>query len=205
MRGDIIKHVLEQTKFRPVESQRLIRGWAHSTGRGRGKGTGSMASITSVPSQGFLGDLFGLNEVAFVGGDSSSLQESASESEAHQETIVPFYEYDEFMEISSVQFWSPAELLENFITWIVNQTPMHAQLKIGTRTPIPIVTPFIKDVSVRRKDVEVFKERIYRRYAKPVAEVDKEIVARRELLLSPQNEDESKHTDPTDDELNEPI
>jgi len=197
--------VLEQTKFRPVESQRLIRGWAHSTGRGKGKGTGNMASVTSVPAQGFLGDLFGLNEVAFVGGDSSSLQESFSESEAHQETIVPFYEYDEFMEISSVQFWSPAELLENFIAWIVNQTPMHAQLKIGTRTPIPIVTPFIKDVSVRRKDVEAFKERIYQSYARPVAEVDREIMARREWLLSPQNEDESKNTDPTDEELNDPI
>lgn len=93
------------------------------------------------------------------------------------------------MEITGVQFWTPAELLENFIAWIVNQTPMHAQLKIGTRTPIPIVTPFVKDVSVRGRDVEAFKQRVYPRYARPVVEVDREIVARRESLLSPQGDE----------------
>jgi len=184
-RGDVRKLELEQTKFRPVESTREVRS--------RTKGGGSSGGTSSTTSSG-TAMTFGAGEVHLPDGGvgsmsqshlrgtssttSSGLSSSSSESWGESTTEVPFYEYEEFTEVSSVQFYSIEEMHEKFISWIANQSPMHAQLKIGTRNPIPIVTPWVEDVKVREKDVRRFKEEIYGQYARPVEEVDEEIEGR---------------------------
>ena len=57
---------------------------------------------------------------------------------------VPFYEYHPYKEVTSVEDHSIQGIIEKFIAWIVNQNPRHAQLKIGTYLPTPIVAPEVK-------------------------------------------------------------
>jgi len=48
---------------------------------------------------------------------------------------------------------------------------------------MPIITPEVKEVRVRKIDIQRFKEYVYSRYAKRVEEVDREIEERRKQLL----------------------
>lgn len=159
IRGDKIKRVIEQTKFRPVESTRTT----HVSGGGGGSSDGT--SLQYDPN---------------LGGLSPTRTETSNYQTNWNETTIeaPFTEYHEFMEVSSIQDYAIEEMHEKFISWIVNQSPRHAQLQIGRRKPIPIVTPEVTDIAVRQKDIEAFKERIYRKYARPVDEVDQEIEER---------------------------
>jgi len=199
IRGDKIKRIIEQTKFWPRETTRTILsstiggGSSHGTSRGDASGetTTNITTEAYIPEQGLWGTdiLVGISETS---GESHSSADSSGEidietdSWSESTTVVPFYEYEPFMEVSSVQYYSIEEMLEKFITWVKNQTPMHAQLKIGTRSPIPIVTPWVKDLPVRLKDIEAFKGKVYSQYARPIAEVDREIEVRRKALMSPE-------------------
>lgn len=197
IRGDRIKRVIKQTKFEPQETTRTVRGRSQglsaSSGTSSGEVTGSTTSDSVaeayVPEQG----VFGGNSLVGVQSTRGSTTtttathtQTSSVTESFGETVteVPFYEYEPFMEVSTIQDYSIEEMVEKFIAWITNQSPRRAQLKIGTRKPIPIVTPLVKDVRVRQADVEAYKEQIYQQYALPVEEVDREIAGRVERFLA---------------------
>jgi len=191
IRGDVEKRVIEQTKFWPHETTRTVHG--HSTGGSSLYGTTSGRSVGDVnatgmteaflPDSGIMGSVGRMTTSSHTESMITTSTSSSTDSQSETTTEVPFYEYEPFTEVSSVQYYSIEEMVEKFISWIANQTPMHAQLKIGTRKPIPIVTPFVKDVAVREKDVVAFKEQVYRQYARPVEAVDAEIAERVEGLI----------------------
>jgi len=198
IRGDKIKRIIEQTKFWPHETTRTVQsstlggGSSHGTSKGGTSGdvTTNITTEAYLPEQGLLGTNT-LVDVSETSGESYSISDSSGESDvetatwSETTTEVPFYEYEPFMEVSSVQYYSIEEMLEKYISWIKSQTPRYALLKIGTRAPIPIVTPFVENLPVRQKDVEAFKEKVYSQYARPATEVDEEIAVRRKALMSP--------------------
>ena len=185
MRGDVKKLELDQTKFRPVESTRTThisgKGGGSSDGTNNTTGSGAVINTGRGEVSSPDGEVMSVSQLHSHGTtDTTSSVSSHSSSDSWNESMSesPFYEYDEFTEVSSVQFYSIEEMREKFTSWIMNQSPMRAQLKIETRNPIPIETPWGEDVKVREEDVQRFKEAIYHQYARPVGEVDKEIEGR---------------------------
>ena len=195
IRDDVVKRVIEQTKYEPVETTREITTDSETETESQSKteglsfGGSKGKSKAEVYPVGFLGLTDELVTVIKNTSESTSSSDSEAETEgqsygfSHSTSKVPFYEYHPYKEITSVEDHSIQGIIEKFISWIVNQNPRHAQLKIGTYPPIPIITPKVKEVRVREKDIQRFKEYVYSRYAKRAKEVDREIEERRENLL----------------------
>lgn len=169
IRGDIKKYEILQTKFRPIKTRERVYGESSATGRGRTSGSASgLAHTQAFGPEGFIPELLYTTTA-----DSSSFSSGSSESstEGYSVADVPWYDYQEFQEVSSIGFYSIQEIVEKFKAWIVKQDPRHAQLKIGTRKPIPIFTSYIEDMDVFPSMVRRFKEHVYNQYALPTPEV----------------------------------
>lgn len=177
---------------------------SHSDSRGDSFGSGLVVSSGHSVSEGFT---FG-SGVAFTGvpqseshnrsevesrSESSMLthlsstgrttSRSTSRSESRVTTVVPFYEYVRESELSSRQYFSIEELKEKYISWIMCQPQRHAQLRVGDRRAIPILTSFVDDVRVREKDRQRVLTYSNLRYAQPHEVVDRLIENRRMRLL----------------------
>ena len=218
IRGDIIKDVIEQTKFWPIKTREKVYGYGKSTSHGSGtmEGSAKGSGISSGQSVGSgKVDVFGPDGPAiFMDAMSHSLSsmdtnvsmssnssvssqgssESWGESESFSEADTPWYDYQPFREVSSRSYYSIQEQLEKFISWIKNQSVRQAQVKIDTNKPVPMLTPNIEDKRVRPIDVERFDKAINSLYARPVDKIDKEIEDRREKLLKGSEND----TEPED-------
>lgn len=133
--------------------------------------------LTSTESRG--------DSSSFSVGKSSSRSSSRSESRSRgvTKTVVPFYEYIRESELSSRQFYSIEEIKEKYISWIMTQPQRHAQLKIGDRKAIPILTAFVDEVRVRDKDKAKVVALSNLRYARPHEIVDRMIEERRTRLI----------------------
>jgi len=195
IRDDVVKRVIRQTKYEPVETTREVvtdsetETESHSETKGSSFGSSEGLSKAEVYPAGFLGLTDQLVTIIKNTSETTSSSDSEAETEGYSQSFshsvskVPFYEYHPYKEITSVEDHSIQGIIEKFISWIVNQNPRHAQLKIGTYPPMPIITPKVKEVRVRKKDIQRFKEYVYSRYAKRAEEVDREIEERRENLL----------------------
>jgi len=195
IRGDKIKDIIEQTKFWPRETTRHItsESYSESSGSGRGSGVSSgdiamtgQAQMFGPDGQVFFSDALSQSISAsrtMSSGSSSSSSSFSGFGEARSATDVPWYEYEPFKEISSKTYFTPEELLEKFISWIKNQAPRQAQIKIDTKKPIPLYTPTIEEVRVRQIDIDRFEKNLALLYAKPIDQIDIEIKDRREKLL----------------------
>ena len=159
IRGDKEKRRIEQTKFWPKESTRVVEGdsdsWSEVESETK---TGSSLDITRGESS------------IYAGG--------------HTRSVVPFYEQIPFMEVSNINDYSIEEITEKFIAWLMNQPDRHAQMKVKQNPPIPIITPYVEQFQVRETDIMALKEKVYSRYALPAKEVDRMIEDRRNRFIS---------------------
>lgn len=112
-----------------------------------------------------------------------STSHGSADSTSRTRTVVPFYEYIREMELSSRQYFSIEELKEKYISWVMCQPQRHAQLKIGDRKAIPIITAFVEEVRVREKDKQRVREQSNAKYALPHPVVDRMIESRRAGLI----------------------
>jgi len=184
------KRRIEQTKFRPVETTRSVSSSSYSTfeGESYGQSESSGESETRLPPE---FDFFNIplgtdDDIIYISSSSSSTTSSSrsrSSGSSYGETTVPFYEFEEFKEVSSIEDFSVEELIEKFISWIKTQPDRHAQLKIKQNPPIPIITPWVKDLPVREKDIRELKESVYSVYALPAHEADLMIEQRRTRMI----------------------
>ena len=158
IRGDKEKRRIEQTKFRPVESTRVIDTDSDSWGEAESE-TVQGTSLGITKGTGYT----------YGGG--------------HTRTVTPFYEQHPFREVSSIEDYSIEEIVEKYIAWIKAQPDRHAQVKIGQNPPVPIVTPLVESKPVREKDVQALKEKVYSQYALPAGEADMMIEERRTKFL----------------------
>lgn len=210
-RGDIVKNEIFHTDRVPVESVRRIlslsesetetessgdtsghtSGYSHTDSwtTGLGYSTGSSAWPNGTES----GTSMSESNFSSTGGgsggsdsdmDSHTSGSSSGRARAHSETEVPFYEYLERQELSSRTFYSIDELVEKYITFIQCQPQRHAQVKVKDRTAVPLITPFVADMVVRKREVERLIQRSNSTYTLLPANVDKRIQERR-LLPAP--------------------
>lgn len=213
IRGDREKRRIKQTKFRPVETTRTIRSESENWSEGKSESTshseseGESYSESTTASEGesynepdiiipFPDSPGGVIRISTSeattrssGHSSSSSRSSSSGSSSTQgggssTSEVPFYEFEEFEEVSSIQDYSIEEMVEKFIAWIKTQPDRRAQLKVKQRFPVPITTPFVKDLPVRDKDIQMIKEKVYSKYAMPAKEADLMIEQRRTDFLN---------------------
>jgi len=198
------KRRIEQTKFRPVETTRIIRTETESEAEVESEGYSEATSETesfSDSSASGVADTYGppdplpifltpnaTTESEMSGSATVSASASMSgrtsgasrmEGRSTSESEVPWYEYHEFKEVSSIEDYSIEEITEKYIAWIKVQGNRHFQLKKGQRPPIPVLAPFVKDAPVRKKDIDALKEKVYSRYAISAKEADEMIEQRR--------------------------
>jgi hypothetical protein len=179
IRGDQIKNMLKQTKFRPIldfiDIETFSESWSETDSESSSDGE------TSIPIQEpvILDEDSKLASIQSV----SVSSRSSSSGGGYSTSRVPLYRYEEFKETSSIQYYSVEEMLEKFISWIKNQDNRFCQVKIKRKSPVPVLTPFVESLPVREKDVLAIKQESYSRYALPVHEVDKMLDERRADFL----------------------
>lgn len=207
--GNNIKDEIKQTKFRPVETTRTIESESHSDGYSESE------SYMDVSSSGeFIGSSSGFSEQYGPGwvimrlpwnrtgstwseGESrrSSTSSShsdgksigSSDSDSYGKSIVPWYEYREFEEVSSRTYYSVEEVLERLKRWLMIQHPRKAQLKVGDRKTLPIVTRLVEEIPVLEEEVQEFLNYVLPRCALPLEQVRKEIAERPKLYIEAYN------------------
>jgi len=178
-----IKRVIEQTKFWPRETTREveteIENWSDSEFDSWGGGGSSGATRIPIPLFMDLGE--GQQTAAYqeVSTSSFSRGDGSNFGGGFTHSTVPFYEYIPFKEVSSVQDYTPEELTRKYIAWLQLQLNRHAQIKIGQKRTVPIITPLVIDIIVRKKDIESLKRMVYSLYARLAREVDGMLVERR--------------------------
>lgn len=130
-----IKQEIWQTKFRPVESTRIVTASSESSGSGssfaRAGSTVLSCNETFIPGSGW----FAAEEKASRGKgsgktDSSSEGESSSSSSGTTVTETPFYEFHEFQELSSREFRSFQEQMYIKMGQLKRQPARHFTLLV---------------------------------------------------------------------------
>lgn len=190
---DTIKDEIFQTKFYPRETVREIEGYSQGEGTSLGNTSGfghasSMGSTTGMSDGLSIPGMPGVAPTAFAGSMASSMSasgdswynavgEAENEFYSQSRVTVPFYEYEEFQELSSRTYYSVEEKLEQFITWLKEQPTRRAIVKFhGSQLPpLPVLTPEIKPLREDPELLNVFKENIYRQHALPAAEAIQQI------------------------------
>jgi hypothetical protein len=163
-----IKDEIRQTKFRPVKTYEEITTYSDSTATARSSLMSAGESVMEPP--------YGDEVIARSSGSSSG--ENTSHSSGFSTARVPWYDYEEFQEVSSRTYYSIEEVKERFVAWVKNQGDRHAQWKFKDKPPIPIVTPTVKPVIVIEEVRRAFVERVYRGSARSTDEVLREIEER---------------------------
>lgn len=130
---------------------------------------------------------FGLNSSASFSGHSNSKSLSSGRSESR--SVVPFHEYIREQELANRQYYTIEEIREKYIAWVMCQPMRHAQIRIGDKKAIPIITTLVEEARAREKDKRKLIERSNQKYALPSAEVDRLIENRRIALLEKPKKD----------------
>lgn len=181
-----VKDEIWQTKYKPVKTYEEITSYHESDISGASSTDSFSGSQAVLPS----GDVI-VTDIS--GGASGDFSAHTSGTNTQQ---VPWYDYEEFQEVSSRPFFQVEEIKERFIAWVENQDDRHAQWKFKSKKPIPIVTPFIEPVilteTIRRK----FKEKVYSRCARPTHEINLEIEQRVQRFLQAKNNTENEQIEP---------
>lgn len=200
---DEIKDEIWQTKFRPVESTRIVRSesWSESSGESEGSAYGSgeisHSSLSTgevyIPGSGFwAGD--SLSSISQASGFGTSSVSSQSTSRNYQstrtsggsETEVPWYEFHEFKELSSRTFRSLEEQLYIKKAQLKRQPNQHAAILVPD-TPVQLIkVATIQEHEVKDSHREEFKQACYEEagYYKSPAEADRELNALEQKLLT---------------------
>lgn len=139
--------------------------------------TYSKTSFDSFGSSNFSSSSFGSSSMH---GDVRSTTRGKSISKS----VVPFYQYLIQQNLGSRQYYSIEEIKEKFIAWMMCQPQRHAQLKLGDKSAIPIITAYVPEVKQRAKDIQTVITYSNERYALPTPIVDKMIEERRKVLLA---------------------
>lgn len=165
---DEIKQEIWQTKFRPVETTRLIVSEADSYGESSSSGKVSHQSIansaTYIPgSMPWSGPDINFDDpasAAMASGSGSGESESygSSSSNSRSVTEVPFYEQHEFQELSSRTFRSLEEQLYLKKAQMKRQGTQHAAILIPGQHVELVKAPTLTEFSVPYSLQEEFKQ-----------------------------------------------
>jgi hypothetical protein len=160
VRGDKIKHVTTQTKFRPVldtfEVETTSEGETVSESEGRSDSYGSSSSSSEVSGESYFddGSWDARDEVTRSHSRTEQFSESRSASSAgtrgssathgRSTSVVPVTRHEEFREETGRQFWSLEEERERLIGLTHGLNKRHALIKVYNRPVVHVVTPEIE-------------------------------------------------------------
>jgi len=183
---DRIKNEIWQTKLRPKETTREIisDGWSETSGSSSGFSFSSASMAGETIREG--------SDVIIT---SSSSSEASSETQGTSESFttshtvsrVPWYEYEEYQELTSRTYYTIEEIKERYMAWVVNQDARHLQMKLGSRKPIPAITADVESARVLPSYLKQFREKVFSRTCLPTSEVNKEIDGRVSRYLREKN------------------
>jgi hypothetical protein len=186
-----VKDEVWQTKLRPKETTRMVnsKGTARAIGSFSGRGSGISDSLLSTSTS--MISLSERGDVLVSGSASGSteghgrvsseiLTDGSSEifTQTETEARVPWYEYEEYQELTSRSYYTLEEIKERYRAWIVKQDPRHLQMKIGSKKPIPVITADLEEVRVLPSWLKHFRQKVFEKTAPPVSDLEKEIEGR---------------------------
>jgi hypothetical protein len=181
-----VKVAIYQTKFWPQYSRDKVYTYSSSTGNSIGRGDNRTLSsgYGNIEGQFFEpGDWFSSGEMAGrslvasssqsrVSGDHSSETEFSGES--YGESDVPIMLPVPFQELSSVQFFSPEEQLNELTAALKNQFGRHCFIKIHHQKTQPLRVPFVQTLKPTLENLRWYEQGIFKQMnALPAAEVSK--------------------------------
>lgn len=203
VRGDRVKHIATQTKFRPRQSTFTVIGesWSDTDSESEswGESSGTSSGFSDTDSESRVDDgswnISVDDEVtrshSHTESSSSSSSETRSSTTGHSTTrggsrsVVPVTVHDEFREETGRQFWTLEEEWERLVGVVHGLPKRHALIKVYQRPVIHIVTP---DIEKERHDErsERFQVRVMESspYVKPASVVTVEIEDRKKELAA---------------------
>lgn len=175
-RGNRVKHISHQTKFRPVNDVFITETDSWSDGETDSESTGRSTSKTSNDSDDD-------DSTSSTSAESGSRGRGSSRSQSHSRSQVPITGHEEFEEETSRQFWSLEEEWERLIGRVHGLPKRHALVKVYNRPVLHIKTPHV-DVEQDDGRLDRFMTAVMVRspYARPVEVVAREIEDRRERV-----------------------
>ena len=207
MRGDRVKHIATQTKFRPVpdtfEVETESFSESESESRGHGSSHGSSTGLSETESESWLDDSWLGHSSSWDTDDAVTRSQSRAESSSSgfsesessgsgsssirggSRSIVPITRHEEFREETGRQFWTLEEEWERLIGLLHGLSKREALVKVYNRPVLHIVTPTVEpertDERSRQFQVKV-KERCP--YVKSAGAVTTQIEERRKELAA---------------------
>ncbi len=155
-----IKDEIWQTKYRPVETTRVVLAESSAHVDSQSSGEITHASLingeTYIPGSAFLSpELSMLSSTSATSSGTTSSQGSA-DSYNETRTEVPWYEYHEYKELSTRTFRSLEEQLYIKKGQMKRQAGQHAAILIPDTNVQIAKTPTLKDLPVRDRDRREF-------------------------------------------------
>jgi hypothetical protein len=188
---DEIKHEIWQTKYEPVETTRIVvtesEGETESDSYSEISHQSLMQSESFIADSGFFHSYPQSVTAAAGGGHAQGNAHGSSWSSSRSESLVPFYEYHEYKELSGVTFRSLDEQLYLKKAQLKRQPRQHAALLIPGRNVQLMRTPDLRDFRVSDRHVDEFKHACWEAagcFARP-EDAEAEIRALETRLLAP--------------------
>lgn len=159
VRGDRIKHITRQTKYRPIPTERDVEtysesstdsdsrsdGWSGGSTWGEQNGSSSSQTDETVSNALSSGSSFGTSS-ASSGTSGSSHSRTNGFSRSRQFVT----EHEEFREESGRQYWPLEEQWEKLIARLMNLDRREAIVKVFNRRAINIETPDVQNLPALR-------------------------------------------------------
>jgi hypothetical protein len=141
VRGDRVKHITRQTKFRPILTEREMNSYSEATSDGSSSSDGWSDGSSSGTSQ---TDETLTNLLSSSSGWSNANGSSHSSAHGHSWSTAYVTEHEEFQEETSRQFLSLEEQWEALVARIKNLDRRETLIKIFNRPVLDIATPDLK-------------------------------------------------------------
>ena len=191
---EAIKREISTTKERHIKTreQSITKAEGESVAQGRswsdtvGSSSGESAGQTMRP--GPDGEVIVEAATALAGtSQSSSLGGYAAKATNRSTSVsdVPFYDVEEYEEVTSVQYKDLSEQLYEVMSVMVNQPSRHCLLKAPKRPPVVLEIPFIDEGYAREERVKKYETGYLEtcEFARKVEEADREIKASEQRLM----------------------
>lgn len=199
-----VKVAIYQTKFWPEYRRDKVysRGSSHgsSSGTSSSSSSGSSSGLSSgmsydgsyfTPDKWFaFSNGFTRSEVSSSGSSSmssSGTSQSDSWSDSEGEADIPIFFPVPFEELSSIQYYTPEEQLNETTTALKNQFQRHCFIKLLDEETQPLLVPFVEDVTSFRDSDENLRwyigDQNRKQDALPPPEIDRLLEAQETALL----------------------
>jgi len=197
VRGDRLKHVAYQTKFRPVLDTFEVESesWSNSEGRSEtdSRSQNTASGLSEMFGESFLGEDTDVatrsqsrtEQTSSSSSESGSRGRSLSNSSGGSRSVVPFTRHEEFQEETARQFHSLEEEWEKHIALVHRLAKREALIRVYNRPVIHIVTPEVEEEK-RDERSQRFQTKVMDRcpYVKPIEAVVIQIEGRRKELAA---------------------